>query len=161
MILGIDIGLSGCLVLLDEKNDYRYIDHLHMPTMTVGTKKRVNVASISRWIDPHYEHLTGAFVELVNGMPSKDGAKMGSGSAFSFGHSAGIIEGFLQGALIPFHTVTPSKWKKNAHLIGKPKDASRGLVIRMYPEIADLDLIAKGQALADAILIARCAVVPL
>ena len=162
MILGIDIGVTGCLVILDESEGFKYIDHLHMPITTLHTKKRVNGAEISRWIDPYYENIKGAFVELVNGMPSqKDGVKMGAGSAFSFGHSAGVIEGLLQGALLPYYTVTPSVWKRNAGLIGKQKDASRSLAIRLYPEIADLSLKAKGQALADAIFIARCAIKPL
>lgn len=158
MILGIDIGVTGCIVLLDEKRGYSYVDHLHMPTTQLNKSKRVNGAVISRWIDPHYDDIRGAYIEMVNGMPSKTtGVKMGAGSAFSFGHSAGVIEGVIQGALLPLHLVTPSVWKKNAGLIGKGKDASRSLACQLYPDIPDLDLVAKGQALADAILIARCA----
>lgn len=161
MILGIDIGVTGCIVLLNEQDNYSYVDHLHTPTTQLNKSKRVNGAVISRWIDPYYDEIKGAFIELVNGMPSKAGIKMGAGSAFSFGHSAGVIEGVLQGALIPFQQVTPSVWKKNAGLIGKDKDASRSLAIQLYPHISDLDLVAKGQALADAIFIARCAKNPI
>ena len=155
MILGIDIGATGCLVVLDEEDHYRHIAHLHMPTIKVASKSRVNGAAIAAWL--HHFDICHAYVELVNAMPS-NGVSMGAASAFSFGHSAGVIEGVLQGALIPYSPVTPSKWKRNAGLIGKNKDGSRSKAVQLYPDIRDLDLIAKGQALADAIFIARCAV---
>lgn len=160
MILGIDIGATGCLVVLDDEDHYRYKGHLHMPTIKVASKTRVNGAALAAWV--YRYDITQAYIELVNGMPNpKTGVTMGTASAFSFGHSAGVVEGVLQGALIPFQTVTPGKWKRNAGLLGNNKDASRSKAVQLYPEIRDLDLKAKGQALADAIFIARCAVNPL
>jgi crossover junction endodeoxyribonuclease RuvC len=50
--------------------------------------------------------------------------------------------------------VTPSTWKKRAGLIGQDKDASRVKAIQMFPSWRDLDKKGKGQALADAALIA-------
>ena len=160
MILGVDIGATGCLVVLDDEDHYKYKGHLHMPIIKVASKTRVNGAALAAWV---YQYdITQAYIELVNGMPNpKTGVTMGTASAFSFGHSAGVVEGVLQGALIPFQTVTPGKWKRNAGLLGNNKDASRSKAVQLYPEIRDLDLKAKGQALADAIFIARCAVNPL
>lgn len=158
LILGVDIGATGCLVVLDDEDNYRYVGHLHMPTIKVATKSRVNGAAIAAWLNQY--DITHAYVELVNGMPS-NGVKIGAASAFSFGHHAGVVEGVLQGALIPFQTVTPFKWKKNAGLLSREKDASRSKAVQLYPAVRDLDLIKKGQALADAIFIARCANNPL
>lgn len=155
MILGVDIGSTGCLVVLDESDNYSYIDHLHMPVIKAASKTRVNGAAISAWLSKY--DISHAYIELVNGMPSKGGTPMGAASAFSFGHSAGVIEGVLQGAMIPFQSVTPSKWKKNAGLLSRDKDVARSKAVQLYPTIRDLDLKAKGQALADAIFIARCA----
>ena len=160
MILGIDPGITGCLVVLDDEDHYRYKAHLHMPVIKVASKSRVNGAAIAAWL--HNFDIDMAYVELVNGMPDpKTGISIGTASAFSFGHAAGLMEGVLQGALIPFRTVTPGKWKRNAGLIGNNKDASRSKAVQLYPGLRDLDLKAKGQARGDAIFIARCALNPL
>lgn len=54
------------------------------------------------------------------------------------------------------HTLlTPVAWKKGAGLIGTDKDAARSRAIQLYPALRALDTKARGQALADAILIAR------
>jgi crossover junction endodeoxyribonuclease RuvC len=50
--------------------------------------------------------------------------------------------------------VTPNMWKTRARLTGQDKDASRVKAIQMYPHWRDLDKKGKGQALADATLIA-------
>jgi len=73
---------------------------------------------------------------------------------FSFGHSAGVIQGVLGAFEIPVTMVTPNMWKTRARLTGLDKDASRVKAIQMYPYWRDLDKKGKGQALADATLIA-------
>lgn len=159
MILGIDIGATGCLVVLDDEHNHGYVDHIHMPVIKTGSKTRVNGAAIAAWLSQY--DISHAYIELVNGMPSKGGVRMGAASAFSFGHAAGVIEGVLQGAFIPFQPITPSKWKKNAGLWSTDKDVARSKAVQLYPAVRDLDLKKKGQALADAIFIARCANHPL
>jgi len=153
-ILGIDPGITGSLTLLDELT-LDLVDHLHMPTIKVGSKNRVNAAAISHWLSLHEEAgITHTFLEKVNAMPS-GGVKMGAASAFSFGHSAGIIEGLIMGSHIPLTLVTPQEWKKHAGLIGTDKDVARSRCVQLYPHVNDLNLKGKGQALADSILIAR------
>jgi crossover junction endodeoxyribonuclease RuvC len=74
---------------------------------------------------------------------------------FNFGHSCGTIMGVIA-ALGYAHTmVTPQKWKKAAGLIGTEKDAARARGIQLWPHWSDLHKKGKGQALADAALIAR------
>lgn len=145
-ILGIDPGCSGALVLVTEQGGY--IDHLAMPTIKVGTKSRVNGAAVAAWLRQY--GITHAYLEQVGAMPGQ-----GTASMFTFGHAAGVAEGILQGLNIPYTLVTPQAWKKSAGLIGSDKDAARSRAIQLYPELRVLDAKAKGQAIADALLIAR------
>ncbi|HFI2182833.1 TPA: hypothetical protein ACGPOX_005166, partial [Enterobacter roggenkampii] len=109
VVLGIDPGCSGALVLVTEQGGY--IDHLAMPTIKVGTKSRVNGAAVSAWLRQY--GITHAFLEQVGAMPGQ-----GTASMFTFGHAAGVAEGILQGLNIPYTLVTPQAWKKSAGLIG-------------------------------------------
>ncbi|WP_343482778.1 crossover junction endodeoxyribonuclease RuvC [Enterobacter cloacae] len=145
-ILGIDPGCSGALVLVTEHGGY--IDHLAMPTIKVGTKSRVNGAAVAAWVRQY--GITHAYLEQVGAMPGQ-----GTASMFTFGHAAGVAEGILQGLNIPYTLVTPQAWKKSAGLIGSDKDAARSRAIQLYQELRALDAKAKGQAIADALLIAR------
>lgn len=145
-VLGIDPGCSGALVLITEQGSY--IDHLAMPTIKVGTKSRVNGAAVAAWIRQY--GISHAYLEQVGAMPGQ-----GTASMFTFGHAAGVAEGILQGLNIPYTLVTPQAWKKSAGLIGSDKDAARSRAIQLYPELRALDAKAKGQAIADALLIAR------
>ena len=145
-VLGIDPGCSGALVLVTEQGGY--IDHLAMPTIKVGTKSRVNGAAVAAWRRQY--GITHAYLEQVGAMPGQ-----GTASMFTFGHATGVAEGILQGLNIPYTLVTPQAWKKSAGLIGSDKDAARSRAIQLYPELRALDAKAKGQAIADALLIAR------
>lgn len=146
IIVSIDPGVSGAIVIMNEKAEY--IDHVPMPTITVGRKNRVNSAAVSSFITKHTpDH---AFIEQVGAMPGQ-----GVTSMFNFGHSAGVIEGVVAGAGIPMTLITPQAWKKSAGLIGTNKDACRSRAIQLYPKLRALDLKGKGQALADALMIGR------
>ncbi|VFS64097.1 Uncharacterised protein [Kluyvera cryocrescens] len=145
-VLGIDPGCSGALVLVTTQGSY--IDHLAMPTIKVGTKARVNGAAVAAWVRQY--GISHAYLEQVGAMPGQ-----GTASMFTFGHAAGVAEGILQGLNIPYTLVTPQAWKKSAGLIGSDKDAARSRAIQLYPELRALDAKAKGQAIADALLIAR------
>ncbi|HAS0837331.1 crossover junction endodeoxyribonuclease RuvC [Enterobacter hormaechei] len=146
VVLGIDPGCSGALVLVTEQGGY--IDHLAMPTIKVGTKSRVNGAAVAAWLRQY--GIAHAYLEQVGAMPGQ-----GTASMFTFGHAAGVAEGILQGLNIPYTLVTPQAWKKSAGLIGSDKDAARSRAIQLYQELRALDAKAKGQAIADALLIAR------
>jgi crossover junction endodeoxyribonuclease RuvC len=146
VIVGVDPGCSGALVAIDENG--RFIDALLMPVVTSGTNTRVNGAAVAAWLHQHC--VTHAFIEKVGSMP-----KQGVASTFTFGHAAGLVEGVVAGAGIPITHLTPQRWKKEAGLIGSEKDAARSRAIQLYPGLRLLDAKAKGQAIADALLIAR------
>jgi crossover junction endodeoxyribonuclease RuvC len=141
--IGIDPGCSGAVVVLKDGQPYGWST---MPLLKVGTNTRVNGAALASFLRPFAG--VPVFLELVGIMP-----KQGAGSAFTFGHSAGVIQGVVQGAGHPLTLVTPQKWKKAAGLIGTEKDRARSTAILLWPNWRELDTKTKGGALADAALI--------
>jgi len=146
--IGIDPGLSGAIVVLE--NDLP-TEWYRMPTMKTGSANRVNASALASIIRRtiYDDEETRAYVELVSSMPGQ-----GVASMFSFGHSAGVIQGVLGAYRMPVRMVTPQSWKKRAGLIGKDKEAARTLAIQMWPNWRDLDKKGAGQAFADAAFIA-------
>ena len=146
LIIGIDPGASGAIVLLEHDVP---IEWMIMPTYQVGSAKRVNASELNYFMD-RTKYIDHVYVEQVGAMSGQ-----GVTSMFNFGHSCGTVMGVI-GALGLSHTmVTPQKWKKAAGLIGTDKDASRARAIQLWPTWRDLDTKARGQAYADAALIAR------
>ena len=145
LILGIDPGASGAIVIMDGAS---IIEWAAMPVMKVGSATRVNAPALAAMLRG-YEKLE-AYVEQVGAMPGQ-----GVASMFSFGHSAGVVAGVLGALEITVTLVTPQAWKKRAGLIGQDKDAARSRAIQIWPNWRALDVKGKGQALADAALIAK------
>lgn len=145
IILGIDPGASGAIVLMEGG---AIIEWAAMPVMKVGSATRVNAPALAALLRG-YEQLD-AYVEQVGAMPGQ-----GTASMFSFGHSAGVVAGVLGALEITVTMVTPQLWKKRAGLIGQDKDAARSRAIQIWPDWRALDAKGKGQALADAALIAK------
>ena len=144
-ILGIDPGLSGAFVVLE---DGKPIEWGVMPIVVEGTSKRVNSTALAAiWRNTKIDV---AFLENVGAMPGQ-----GVTSMFTFGHATGTVRGVLGALEIPVRLVTPQAWKKHVGLLNKGKDAARSLAIQMWPEWRVLDKKGEGQALADAALIAR------
>jgi crossover junction endodeoxyribonuclease RuvC len=144
-ILGIDPGINGALVVIE---DGQPIEWLHMPTYMVGKANRVNCSALGNFINGC--RVDVAIIEKVGAMPGQ-----GVTSMFSFGHAVGSVMGVLGAFIIPTIQVTPQQWKKEAGIIGKEKDGSRSKAIEIWPDWRELDAKIKGQALADAALIAR------
>ena len=147
MNIGIDPGCSGAVVVLAP--DGSLMASCLMPTFKNGKSSRVNGAALAAFLR-EYRLCSHAYLEAVHSMP-----KQGVSSVFTFGHAAGVAEGLLQGIGIAYTLVTPQSWKKRAGLIGQDKDAARSRAIQLWPLWRDLDAKGKGQALADAALIAR------
>lgn len=144
-VVGIDPGASGAIVLLEGGKPVEWIE---MPVIKIGFTTRVNASALADFIaacEPAH-----VYVESVHSMP-----KQGVASSFNFGHNVGTVMGVIGALGIPHTLVTPQAWKKAAGLIGTDKDAARARAIQLWPQWRDLDKKAKGQALADAALIAR------
>lgn len=147
-IIGIDPGSSGAFVVLDATN--QPIEWGFMPTLKLAKALRVNAPALAAMLRP-FAGRAIARVELVGAMPGQ-----GVSSMFSFGHATGVIYGVLGALEIEVSSVTPVVWKKAAGLpAGSDKEASRARGIHLWPAWRDLDPKAKGQALAEAAMIAR------
>jgi crossover junction endodeoxyribonuclease RuvC len=144
LIIGIDPGVSGAIVLLE---DGQPVEWDLMPSLKTGKATRVNGSALASLCT--YDGLTHVYVEAVHSMPAQ-----GVSSSFNFGHSAGVVEGVLQALGKPYTLVTPQAWKKRAGLIGQDKDAARSRAIQLWPQWRALDKKGAGQAFADAALIA-------
>jgi len=144
-VLGIDPGATGAIVLLE---DGQPIEWAEMPVNKIGSTTRVNAAALTDFIASCC--CTHVYVEQVHAMPGQ-----GVTSMFNFGHSCGTVMGVLGAMGLPHTMVTPQAWKKAAGLIGTDKDAARARAIQLWPKWRELDRKGKGQALADAALIAK------
>ena len=144
-VLGIDPGLSGAYVLLDNGTPVIWE---RMPTYMVGKNNRINtaaLASLFKFLDADK-----AVIEQVGAMPGQ-----GVTSMFTFGHAVGSVMGVLGALEIPVSSVTPQSWKKAAGVNGKDKDEARSKALQLWPQWRELDKKGAGQAFADAALIAR------
>jgi len=153
MCLGVDTGLGGALVLVDRDEIARAWD-MPITAKTHGKGSEVNAFLVSDLVQEAMA-IAGtsglcAWVEQVAAMPGQ-----GVSSMFSFGRSLGVIEGALAGNGIATYFVRPQRWKKEFGLVGKEKDAARGLVIARWPEHSDLFKRKKDIGRADAALIAE------
>jgi crossover junction endodeoxyribonuclease RuvC len=149
IILGIDPGLSGALAFLDTKTGMIAVED--MPTVTVmrnrKEKREVSAQLVAAIVVKR--HVEAAFLEKVNAM-----AGQGVSSVFSFGRSAGIIEGVLAAFDIPTTLVTPQAWQK-AMAVRDGKDGSRERAMQLFPASAELFQRKKDDGRSDAALIAK------
>lgn len=146
MKIGVDPGCTGSLVALVDDQP---VEWLLMPTIKVGSNTRVNGAEVAAWLR-QFHAKPPVFLEFVGILP-----KQGASSAYTFGHATGTVHGVIQGLDLPLTLVAPQKWKKAAGLIGTDKDAARARASMLWPGWRDLGPKGKGQALADAALIAK------
>jgi crossover junction endodeoxyribonuclease RuvC len=149
IILGIDPGLSGAMVFLNTADNTIAVED--MPTVEV---KRNN--KLKREVSPQLvaamiikRHVDAAFLEKVNAM-----AGQGVSSVFSFGRSAGIMEGVLAAFDIPTTLVTPQAWQKSMN-VRDGKDGSRERAMQLFPASAELFQRKKDDGRSDAALIAK------
>lgn len=160
MIIGIDPGISGAIAFMHDGNVTSVID---MPTTrkTTGKGLQIDAHELASLLSGYNSEIhnnlasyrycyTMVIVEAVSAMPNQ-----GVSSMFSFGKSAGIIEGVLAANRLQYSFVRPQQWKKMFGLSGKDKDASRELCIRDHPEIAHRLQRKKDHGRAEAILIAK------
>ena len=150
-IIGIDPGLSGAIVILENNKVLKLFE---MPVMAEGKKNKrqlnsARLVNIFRENSSNNEEVA-VVVEQVNAMPGQ-----GVTSMFNFGQSFGAIKGVCAALNLPIFFVRPSKWKKHFELINSSKDSSRTKAIEMYPSLADQLAKKKDVNKSDAILIAR------
>jgi len=149
-ILGVDVGQSGALAIYNTKGQkMARIWDMPVHEVKVGAKlvKRVSAVEVASYLSS-IEKIDHAFVELVSAMPNQ-----GVSSMFTFGKSAGIIDGVLGAFKIPVTYVTPQRWMKAMKVIGG-KDGSRKRASELMPDLASAFARAKDNGRSDACLIA-------
>jgi crossover junction endodeoxyribonuclease RuvC len=142
MICGIDVGQTGAIALLYDREPGLYLEIHDMPVLDDGGINAASIAALFREFRPDH-----VLFEKVNSFG------MGKQSAFVFGQGVGRLEGVLATMMIPHSTVTPAKWKSHLAL-GKDKNAARAAATRLFPASAHLFERKKDHGRAEAALIA-------
>lgn len=142
MIVGVDPGKSGALVLLDTPI---MVDYLDMPFHDKLVDGQTIFDMLTFWRNIY--GVTEACVEQVSSRPQQ-----GVVSTFNFGVSYGIVLGALQAACFEITFVRPQVWKKALNL-SSDKDDSRNLALSMWPDNADDFARKKDDGRAEAALI--------
>ena len=146
--LGIDIGATGAIAVLDEQG--QLVDVHDMPCLLDGPKNRrtVNAPLLAELV--YRTHATRAFVERVGPRPQE-----GAVGAFAFGDCKGVVRGVLAAAAIPSVFITPVQWKR---AVGVPpgkdmKDQARSNAINRWPAKAEMFKRKMDDGRAEAALI--------
>jgi len=149
LILGIDIGLTGAMAILDTEK--RLIDVFDMPCLGDGpaSRRTINGPLLAELV--FKSHATRGFVESVGPRPGE-----GAVGAFAFGRSRGVVEGVLAIACIPVTWLASPTWKR---IVGIPpgkdgaKDLARSKAIAIWPGEAARFARVRDHGRAEACLI--------
>lgn len=156
LVVGVDPGLTGWLVALDERCG-SIVSLAVMPTCYDATARkprpRVNAVSLARWLDSRKMKVLLVACERVAAGPS-----MSKHATCSLCSSAAVVEGVCAGLGLPFSWVTPSQW--TARLLrsttsGNVKQAAVAEALARWPSLGQLLRLKKNWGAADAALIAE------
>lgn len=151
-ILGIDIGASGAIAVLDMNLDL--VEIFDMPTIIIqkGKKKssQVDGSALSARLEPYKGSSTLAAIEYESSRPGNSASSM-----FAFGSSDGAVRAVLACLGIRTREITPAQWKKvHGMQTGADKDISRGLATRLFPAAGYYFRRKSDDGRAEAVLIA-------
>ena len=141
IILGIDPGISGAIAFYGT-NIPGSIDALDVPTVN----GEIDAVYLGRMITAGRPSV--AIIELVSAMP-----KQGVSSTFKFGRAFGTVLGVLGALQVPYHMVSPTRWKKHFRL-SADKEQARALAIRTWPS-SEAFRRKKDHGRAEAALLAK------
>ena len=140
-VVGIDPGMTGAIAITGDGHGVAVTD---MPVFN-GRVDGMEVHRILGKMEPDV-----VYIEDTQPMP-----RNGSIASFKLGMNTGIVVGVVHTEGLAMVRVKPSVWKRKMGLISKPKDAVRGLVCELYPQMQQKVRLVKHQGRADAIMIAR------
>jgi len=144
--IGIDPGLQGAIAVLMDGN---FIAVHDMPTVVKSNgRSEVNPKAMKDLINSGLNsgHDIEVALEKVSAMPGQ-----GVSGVFSFGDSYGCCRSVIAVMGLRTNLISPAVWKHHFKL-GKDKEQSRALAVRLFPE-APLHL-KKYVDRAEALLIA-------
>lgn len=125
-VAGVDPGLEGGITFLSDDGEVR---SFVMPTMK-AKKRMIDATGIRELIQAIRPRIIA--IEQVSSRPLQ-----GVVSMYSFGYSAGIVEGVALGMKIGVVMVRPQEWMGSI-LKGLPKDDSKSSIVfcrRMWPNV--------------------------
>lgn len=140
-VVGIDPGITGGVACID---DGRLSHAVAMPVYN-GLTSALDLCEILTNMQPDV-----VAVEKTQAMP-----KNGSVASFSLGMNTGIVHGVIGTLGHPLVMIRPVDWKRANGLVGKDKNASRGLASSLWPYKAAAFKRVKDDGVAEAALIAR------
>ncbi len=162
--VGVDIGITGgvAVVWWDEAGGMlpARVESSRMPVEQGRSKgsKATSPAGLMDWLLPRVLPAmvgTGrqpagvmAAFERVHAMPGQ-----GVTSMFSFGRSAGVVEGVLVAMGLAVWPVEPARWKRDMEL-SKDKLEARTKASKLLPRWADQWPLVKDDGVAEAVLLA-------
>ena len=141
-ILGIDNGLEGALAFYNESELMIY----DMPALEVKKRLTLDIQKIKGLLVQ--DRPAHVFIEKLTPMPKVSGL-----TAFSMGHSEGVMLGLLTAFNMPYTLVRPAIWKK-AMQCEADKDAARARASQLLPAHAHNWQRKKDSDRAEAALIA-------
>ncbi len=144
-IMGIDPGLTGGIAFYFEAVPER-VSVMDMPVVG-GEVDPHTLERRIRQLGP-----TLAIIERQGPQP-RDGCRQ----AFGIGSAYAVVKTVAALCHLPIHLVTPSVWKRHHGILAAadPKEASRGLAIRLFPASAESFSLKKHHGRSDAALLAR------
>lgn len=141
IVMGIDPGMTGALAVIAQG---KLVAVEPMPTYD----GRVDGQEIDTMLGEYEPDCV--YVENTQPMP-----KNGSIANYSLGLNTGIVIGAVTSNRFRLVRVRPVDWKRKMGLIGKDKNASRGLARELFPDFADRYRRVRDDGMAEACLIAR------
>ena len=156
IVIGIDIGLTGALGMLDHRGGAARI--ADMPVMArqgkaAYVKNQVNAAGLVEllrdWTNPYDLNEIHVLIETPIAFPGQHVAT--TAAAFL---TAGLVEGVVAARHYRHTLIAPKEWKKALGL-SDSKEQARARAIRLFPALADELKRVKDHNRAEALLIAK------
>ena len=153
LIIGVDPGISGALVLLDPAT-MRIWKWSDMPVIDAGGKRSVSASMLAITI-AEWRSLAEACGRRLLAIVEEVGAMPGQGvtSMFNFGRSYGLVIGVLAANSVPTEFARPAVWKRGAG-ISKDKGRARKTAQERFPVAASVFVRVKDDGRAEAALLA-------
>jgi hypothetical protein len=147
VIVGIDPGIKGAAAVID--NAGKMADVIDLPTLKVnGDRREIDTVALFEWLRRQVKPRR-IIIEHVHSMPHD-----GHVGAFRFGMAFGMIRAICARVTPDIELVAPAVWREYFDLIGKDKEASRLMAIRLFPDMFDKLTRKMDHQRAEAMLIA-------
>jgi crossover junction endodeoxyribonuclease RuvC len=129
-----------------------------MPIMEIGKRKTPNPYALDELLEELRPEVVG--IEWVVPMSQHRGRNgvvhaTGIASTGNFLYGAGVLFGVAGARGHQVEFVTPAQWKRHFNLLGKSKEASRSLALRLFPRLATYLKRKKDADRAEALLMAK------